>query len=678
MHIGVDTGGTFTDLVVFDPATGQLDTHKVSSTPDNPALAVLQGIQDLLQKHQQPTEKVQYLVHGTTVATNAVLQSRWEKSALITTEGFRDVLEIGRQNRPELYNFFTVKPEPLVARHLRLEVAERLDYQGNVIRELDEASVHQLAESLIESDVDSVAIVFLFSYLNPEHERKVRALLQEKIDIPIILSSETLPEFREYERTSTTVLNAALVPVVDRYLQALDEETKNLGIQKDWRIMQSNAGITSAAFARTMPVTLLLSGPAGGVEGSRFVGQQTGHLNLITLDMGGTSCDVSLIHQGQPKLTSEGQIADRPLRVPMVDMETIGAGGGSLAWIDAGGALRVGPQSAGAQPGPVCYGRGGTQPAVTDAQLALGRLNPETALGDIPRLDIEASKAAIETHIAKPLGMSLEEAASGILAVADAHMERAIRLISIERGHDPRQFALLGFGGAGPLHSEALAKRLNIPTVIIPNSAGVLSAFGLLTADLVHTLVQTVLQKQDTVDWHQVNDIYQNFKAEAQQRLVSDGIEPENMMFQPSMDVRYQGQSFEINAEVPDQPLNEKDFAGVAENFHEAHQMLYGYADEGEPLEVVNLRLKAVGPMDKPNFPEQQTDQAEPNWIAKRQVYFEETGWVDCPCYERESILHPMTFSGPAILEGKESTVVIYPNRVVKADPYGHLIVEDA
>lgn len=677
MHIGVDTGGTFTDLVVFDPATGQLDTHKVSSTPDNPALAVLQGVQDLLQKHQQPTGKVQYLVHGTTVATNAVLQSKWAKSALITTEGFRDVLEIGRQNRPELYNFFTVKPEPLVPRHLRLEVAERLDYQGKVIRELDETKVNQLADFLVESGVDSVAIVFLFSYLNPAHEQKVRDLLQEKLNIPIVLSSETLPEFREYERTSTTVLNAALVPVVDRYLQALDQETKNLGIEKDWRIMQSNAGITSAAFARTMPVTLLLSGPAGGVEGSRFVGQQTGHLNLITLDMGGTSCDVSLIHQGQPKLTSEGQIADRPLRVPMVDMETIGAGGGSLAWMDAGGALRVGPQSAGAQPGPVCYGRGGTQPAVTDAQLALGRLNPETALGDIPRLDIEASKAAIEAHIAKPLGMTLEEAASGILAVADAHMERAIRLISIERGHDPRQFALLGFGGAGPLHSEALAKRLNIPTVIIPNSAGVLSAFGLLTADLVHTFVQTVLQKQDAVEWHQVNSIYQNFKAEAQQRLASDGIEPGNMVFQPSMDMRYQGQSFEINVEVADQPLNENDFAGIAKIFHEAHQMLYGYADEGEPLEVVNLRLKAVGPMDKPNFPEQRTEQAESNLISRRQVFFEETGWVDCPCYERESILHPMTFSGPAILEGKESTVVIYPNRVVKADPYGHLIVED-
>jgi len=678
MHIGVDTGGTFTDLVVFDPATGQLDTHKVSSTPNNPALAVLQGVQDLLQKHNQPNDVVQYLVHGTTVATNAVLQSKWAKSALITTEGFRDVLEIGRQTRPELYNFFTVKPEPLVPRHLRLEVAERLDYQGKVIRELDEASVDQLAETLVQSGVDSVSIVLLFSYLNPDHEQRVRDLLQQKIDIPIILSSETLPEFREYERTSTTVLNAALVPVVDRYLQALDEETKKLGIQKDWRIMQSNAGITSASFARRMPVTLLLSGPAGGVEGSRFVGQQTGHLNLITLDMGGTSCDVSLIHEGQPKLTSEGQIADRPLRVPMVDMETIGAGGGSIAWIDAGGALRVGPQSAGAQPGPVCYGRGGTQPAVTDAQLALGRLNPETPLGDIPGLDIEASKAAITKYVAEPLGMSMEEAGSGILAVADAHMERAIRLISIERGHDPRQFALLGFGGAGPLHAEALAKRLNIPNVIIPNSAGVLSAFGLLTADLVHTFVQTVLQKQGAMDWDQFNKIYQNFKTEARQRLAADGITLEDMVFQPSMDVRYQGQSFEINVEVLDQPLSENDFVQVAKNFNESHQMLYGYADEGEPLEVVNLRLKAVGPMAKPHFPEQQTDQVEPTLISKRQVYFEDAGWVDCPCFERESIQHPMTFAGPAILEGKESTVVIYPNRLVKADPYGHLIVEDA
>lgn len=677
MHIGVDTGGTFTDIVAFDPVSGKLITRKVSSTPENPAVAVLQGLQNILEQTGTSPKTVDHLVHGTTVVTNAVLQGKWARTALITTAGFRDVLEIGRQNRPELYNFFVQKPEPLISRDLRFEVSERLDYRGKVLRPLDETAVMALAGKLQRTQVDSVAVVLLFSYLNPAHELRVREILTESLQLPIVLSCETSPEFREYERTATTALNAALVPIIDHYLQALERQTIELGIEKPWRIMQSNAGLTNTELARKMPVTLLLSGPAGGVEGARFVGAQTGFSNLITLDMGGTSCDVSLIHDGQSKLSGEGQIAGRPLRVPLVDMQTIGAGGGSIAWLDAGGALRVGPQSAGADPGPACYGRGGTAPTITDAQLLLGRLNPSTPLGDIPALDLGKAQVAMQTQIAKPLGMTLERAAAGVLVVADAHMERAIRLISVERGHDPRNFALLAFGGAGPLHAGALARHLDVPTVLVPHSAGVLSAFGLLSADVTHAFVQTAIQKAETLDWKQIHIIFRAFRLEAQRRLRVDGIGSEQMRFTPSLDVRYQGQSFELNVPVLDHTLREQDFGRIASDFHQIHRRRYGHADPGEPVEIVNLRLTAVGPLEKPAFHKQTPAKRSPAPAHHRAVYFEETGWIKtCPCYVRESLQNSMALRGPAILEGAESTVVIDPDQRLKVDPYGHLIIE--
>lgn len=673
MRIGVDTGGTFTDLVAFDPRSKRLSIRKVSSTSGNPALAVVQGLGHVLQDGCKPSD-VAYLVHGTTVATNAVLEGKWARTALITTKGFADVLEIGRQDRPELYNFFTRKTTPLVPRHLRFEVAERLDHQGNVLLSLDERSVKALIPRLRRANVDSVAVVLLFSYLNPKHEQRVRQLL-EPLNLPIILSCETLPEFREYERTSTTALNAALVPVVDRYLQSLEQETLQLGVKTSWRILQSNAGVASAHHARKLPVTLLLSGPAGGVEGSRFVGRQTGFSNLITLDMGGTSCDVSLIHQGRPGLTGEGQIDKRPVRTPMVDIHTIGAGGGSVAWIDAGGALRVGPQSAGADPGPVCYGRGGTEPTVTDAQLVLGRLDPKSPLGDIVELDLHAARRAIEHRIAHPLSMSLEQAASGILAVADAHMERAIRLMSIERGHDPRKFALLAFGGAGPLHAGTLAARLGIPRVVLPHGAGVLSAFGLLTADLAHHFVQTVLQREGRIRWKTLNDQYNAFQTRGRRRLASEGIAGKRMRFQRGADVRYAGQSFELTVPVPTRTLGPQDLEVIRVAFHKAHLALYGHANPQEAVEIVNVRLTAIGTVDKPSLPRLHGTGKKPTPLARRQVFFRETGWVQCPCFEREAVRYPATLRGPAILAGAESTAVLFPRHVATADPYGHLMV---
>jgi N-methylhydantoinase A len=681
LRIGIDIGGTFTDVVAFDPQTGRLETLKVSSTPHKPAEAVIQGLQAILTRTGRQPKDVTRLVHGTTVATNAVLEGKWAKTALVTTEGFRDVLEIGRQNRPELYNFFTQRPEPLVPRRWRFEVPERLDYRGRVLRPLDERAVEEIAKRLEREGIESVAVVFLFSYLNPEHERRAREVLKRNFPGPIVLSCETLPEFREYERTSTTVLNAALVPLLNRYLQGLEEGAKQLGIQREWRILQSNGGITGAQQARRMPVTLLLSGPAGGVAGARFLGELASFRNVITLDMGGTSCDVSLIQEGQPRLSSEGEVAGRPLRVPMVDIQTIGAGGGSIAWIDSGGALRVGPQSAGADPGPVCYGRGGTEPTVTDAHLVLGRLNSERPLGDIPRLDIEAARRVLSKKIAKPLGMSLEEAALGILTVAEANMERAIRVLTVERGHDPREFALLAFGGAGPLHAGRLAERLQIPTVIIPQAAGVLSALGLLTADLAHHFVRTVLQGEAALNWELINRIYDEFRQEGQRKLLGDGLAEGQIAFLPSMDLRYRGQSFELSVPVPDRHLSPEDWPQITARFHEEHKRAYGYAAPEEPIEVVNLRLIALGREDKLALPRQDRRAArmkeqEPIPLGQRPVYFAEIGWISCPFYARETLSASTELTGPAVFEGAESTVVLYPGHHARMDAYGNLLIE--
>lgn len=676
LRIGVDTGGTFTDLVALDPETGRIVTWKISSTPENPAEAVLEGLKRLWAKGGGSPEEVVQLVHGTTVATNALLEGKWARTALITTEGFRDVLEIGRQNRPDLYDFFVQKPEPIVPRRLRWEVPERLDFQGRVLRPLNEEVLERIGERLSSEGVESVAVVFLFSYLHPEHERRSREILQRRFRGPIVLSCETLPEFREYERTSTTVLNAALVPVLDRYLQTLEQGVRALGIPHPPQILQSNGGIIGSAQARRLPAALVLSGPAGGVAGAQSLGERVGHRNLITLDMGGTSCDVSVIQSGRPRLRNEGEVAGRPLRLPMLDIQTIGAGGGSIAWIDAGGALRVGPRSAGADPGPACYGRGGEEPTVTDAQLVLGRLDPERPLGDIPRLDLEAARRAVR-RIAEPLRLRLEEAAWGIVNVANANMERAIRALTVERGHDPRDFALLAFGGAGPLHAADLAQALKIPTVILPPAAGVFSALGLLTADRVLAFVQTVLQPAERADWAFLRGVLRRFGAEGLRRLREDGLSEERIALVPSLDLRYRGQAFELN--VPLSPselrgLGSETWPSIAQRFHEEHERTYGFSAAEEPLEIVNVRLLVVGRETKPRLARRRLDRP-PRPQTHRAVYFEGTGWVECPVYDREALGKPFELEGPAVFAGRDATAVVPPHVEVSADEHGTLFL---
>jgi N-methylhydantoinase A len=670
VHIGIDVGGTFTDLVVLEAATGKLALFKVPSTRP-PTEGVLHGLRRVMDQLTVEPAQITRLVHGSTVATNAILEGRWAQTALLTTAGFRDVLEIARQNRPSLYDLSVERPAPLVPRARRFGITERLDAQGRVIKPLDQDQVTRLIPRLKESE--SIAICYLFSYLNPAHEEATRALLVAQMDVPITISSEILGEYREYERCATTVMSAALGPVVGRYLQELKARVRQLGIPSRLQVMQSNGGIASAERASRQAVSMLFSGPAGGVAGARFVGVQAGFSDLITFDMGGTSTDVSLVRNGQISLKSEGLIAGRPVRLPMVDIHSIGAGGGSLAWIDAGGALRVGPQSAGAEPGPACYGKG-DQPTVTDAQLVLGRLDEQHVLGD-RALDRGRAERAMFEKIAQPLGLSLEEAASGILEVADAQMERALRVITVERGHDPRRFALLAFGGAGPLHAGALAQRLDLPTVIIPPLAGVLCALGLLVADRVQDVVRTLIQPLDAPDLAQIAEGFGQMQREAEGRFGEKPVE--RLEVERALDLRYRGQSYELTIELGDATLTLESLAEATRLFHERHRQLYGYAMPQRPVEMVNLRLRAVGHTPQPILKDQSPSADHKIFVkSRRSVYFRDEGWLASEIHERGQLAPVMRLAGPAIIQGRESTIVLMPKQRGRIDEFGNLIIE--
>jgi N-methylhydantoinase A len=670
VHIGIDVGGTFTDIVVLRLGSGQLDLFKVPST--RPATAgVIQGLKRAMQALRLKPEQITRLVHGSTVATNAILEGKWAKTALLTTEGFRDVLEIGRQNRLSLYDLSVDRPESLVPRAQRFGIGERLDYRGDVIKALNSEHIEALIPRLQETE--SIAVCYLFSYLNPAHEEQTRAILAKSLALPITLSSDILPEYREYERTATTVMCAALRPVVGRYLEDLDQRVRDLDLKVRLQVMLSNAGIVSASRAAQHAVQMLFSGPAGGVEGSRFIGEQAGLKDLITFDMGGTSTDVSLIQQNRIVMKTEGVIEGRPVRMPMVDIHSIGAGGGSLAWTDAGRALRVGPQSAAADPGPACYGKG-ERPTVTDAQLALGRLGEQSLLGS-QRLDRERAERAIYDHIAQPLGLSLANAAAGILEIADAQMNRAIRLISVERGHDPRKFALLAFGGAGPMHACTLAQRLSMPKIIVPPVAGVLSALGLLVADYVQDFVQTFIQNIEQVNLQKLRAYYEKMKAEAEARLRHEPLSA--IEFSYTLDMRYRGQSYELPIEIAATSPTPETIMKSVECFHAAHARLYGYAMLDRPVEMVNLRLRAIGRMPKSALKLTGSDSRIPERAdTVRNVFFRELGWMSTSILVREGLKAGMKLHGPAVIEGRESTIVLWPNQTARVDSFGNVIIE--
>ncbi len=654
MKVGVDTGGTFTDFVCWD---GKEWTYlKIPSTPRNPAEAVLEGLSRLRKKGESLG-----VVHGTTVATNALLERKGAKTAIITNRGFEDVIEIGRQNREELYNLHYRRPEPLVPRYLRFGLKCRINYRGEILEDLEEEELGKIYEELREKGVESVAVCFLHSYANPEHEERVGRFLEEKGGLFVSLSHEIVPEFREYERFSTTVVNAYVSPRMASYLSFLEEKLKGDRLS----IMQSNGGVISPEKAAREAVRTILSGPAGGVVGATFVGRLAGYEKLITFDMGGTSTDVSLI-DGRPRVTTEGKVAGFPVKIPMIEIHTVGAGGGSIAYLDEGGALRVGPRSAGALPGPICYGRGGKEITVTDANLFLGRLSPEHFLGGNMKLFPELLKDPME-KLAKQAGLSPEELAEGIITVVNSNMEKALRKVSVERGYNPSEFTLVSFGGAGGLHCAELARALSIPRVLVPRNPGLLSALGLVVADRVKELSLTVMLEEEELSGETLRELYSLLEERILKEFEEEGFGGE-ILLERLVDVRYRGQSYEIT--VPLLP-------NFRENFEREHRRLYGYVHENRPLEVVNLRLRATGTEEKPVLPKIEKGDKEPSseaLVGKREVLWKGER-ISFSLIDREKLRAGNRIDFPAIVLEYSSTTLIPPDCRAEVDDYGNIII---
>lgn len=663
--VGIDVGGTFTDFVVAD--SGALRVHKVATTPDDQSRAVVQGLAELGVERAE-------VVHGMTVATNALLERRGAKTALLTTTGFGDVLAIGRQNRPQLYRLEQERP-PLPA-DARWEVDERTGADGRVLRPLDEGQVRELGRRLKAEGIESLAVVFLFSFLNPAHERRAAALLRAAdIELPISLSSVILPEYREYERTATTVINAYVQPLVARYLGRLEAALAGSRV----RIMQSNGGAIGLGQAAEQAARLVLSGPAGGVVGAYAVAQQAlgGAAQIITFDMGGTSTDVALCPGAIPT-TAEGSITDLPLRLPSIDIHTVGAGGGSIAYVDAGGGLRCGPRSAGAAPGPACYGRGGVEPTVTDANLVLGRLAAEGFLGGrgAIRLDEEAARRAL-AQPAAALGLTLEQAALGVLRVANATMERALRRVSVERGHDPRSFTLVPFGGAGPLHACDLAAALGMRRILLPPNPGVLSAYGMVVAEVASDAARSLLRPAAALatDPAPLQGAAAGLAEQLTARLRGEGIGVPALA--AALDMRYHGQSYELTVPLA-LPAAGAEVAAATEEFHRAHARRYGYAMRGEGVEVVTVRLRAAGPgaaAPATRLP-WGGESAAAAQVGLRPVWFDDAAPVDAVCYERSRLRPGNRFAGPALVFQYDSTTVIAPGWTARVDEYANLWLE--
>lgn len=680
LRIGVDTGGTFTDLVYLDPAEAdgatRLRVFKLRSTPADPSEAILSGIRKLAGQNLGALHLE--ITHGSTVATNAVLERKGARVALLTSAGFEDVLRIGRQARPELYNFMVRRSPPLVSPQLTFGLQERLAASGEVLLALDDIELNAMVETLRTLQIESVALCFLHSYANPVHEQKVASVLRQS-GLRVSASYEILPEYREYERWSTTVVNAYVAPLMARYLHRLQEGLEGSAL----RIMQSNGGCISAASASDEAVQTILSGPAAGVVGAQAVAAASGVTRIITLDMGGTSTDVSLL-DGAISTTSESLVGDLPVRLPVLDIHTVGAGGGSVAWIDTGGSLRVGPRSAGADPGPVCFGKG-DHLTVTDANLLLGRLDPEYFLGGSMPLDL-ARTQNVAQEFAGRLDLSTQQLAEGMLRIANANMERAVRVVSVQRGFDPRDFALLAFGGAGGLHACDLADLLEIRTVLIPQYSGVLSALGMLLADVVKNYSVSVLQSTDTLAWSDLREKVMPLVRRAQADLVSEGFAPSQQTLSASLAMRYRGQAFEIDvplqtsiSSLPLSPdaatITPVEIRSIVADFHRLHQKLYGYANSSRATEIVQLRLRSSGCTQKPLLSRSSSisDRQPSNPEMLRPTIFSGHSVVT-PVYHRDKLAPGMGAEGPAMIITGESTNIIPPGWSWKLDAAGTLV----
>jgi N-methylhydantoinase A len=676
-RVAVDTGGTFTDLCLFDDENSRLAVAKVSSTPSDPAEGVLNGVRKLMSMAGLQAGEIGFFLHGTTVATNALLEGKGAPTSLITTEGFEDVLLIGRQNRPKLYDFWAKRPRPIVPRSLCYGVPERTLHTGEILRPLDESSVREIIADIRSKGIKSIAVCLLHSYANPDHEQRIKALLQDTYpEAFVTVSSDILPEYREYERMSTVCINAYVMPKVNSYVKHLESQLRQMGVASDLYIMQSNGGVITSKMAQEASARTVLSGPAGGALTGAHLSRNPARPNVITIDIGGTSSDICLIKDGRPNLTTESDIEGYPIKLPMIDINTIGAGGGSIAWIDPGGALRVGPQSAGAEPGPACYGAGGNEPTVTDANAVLGRINPSFLLGGEMPLYLEKAREAIEAKIARPLGIDLVKAAEGIITIVNANMVRGIRRVSVEKGYDPRDFALVAFGGAGPLHGVELAKALSMKRVVVPLYPGIASAFGMLSADVRHDYVRTRIGVADQLDLEELNTLYREMESHAVGQLGAEGFQGPAVELLRRVDMRYLGQSYELSIPAPAGSITAEIVSALIDDFHRSHEHAYGYARQGEKVEVVNLRLVALGKLPRSEMAGKWPSQGTPPQpVDHRPVCFDGQ-FHRTPVYQRSRLLQGQPLPGPVIIEQLDSTTVVPPGCRAAVEPGGNIMIE--
>ena len=665
VRVAVDVGGTFTDVCIFDDETQQMRVTKVPSTPHDPMIAVMNGV----ERGEIDLNEVKLFSHGTTVATNALITRNFPAAALVTTKGFRDVLEIRDGTKDDLWDAYNDVSEPYIRRRDRFEVNERIDYMGRTIVPLDEAEARELAELLKRRGVKTIAVCFVNSYADPRHESRMREILEEVIpDATVSTSAEILPEIFEYPRFNTAVSNAVLAPLVSGYVNRLAGELKDGGYQGDLLLLHSGGGSMTPRMVEKFPVRLAASGIAAGAISAKHIAQQCGYENAVSLDMGGTSTDIALVAGGELRVSQEWQVEyGHPIIFPSIEVLTIGAGGGSLAHIDIAGSLRNGPQSAGADPGPACYETGGDQPTNTDANVVLGRLGTSLA-GGVKQLNKSLSEEAIRRVIAEPLGMGLEEAAQAIVSVANANMADAVRLVSIRRGYDPRDFALLAFGGAGALHGADVARELGIPTVVVPPNPGVTSAMGCLLVDIQHDLAQMYTGLASSADEDGIEEAFVGLETEAAARLRHEGVSQENAMLQRKISMRYSGQWRSLQVPMGTGPGALK---RAVQTFHEQYEREFSFRQDDAPVEVYQLHLTAVGKTPKPAFrPAEVVAQGAPTATERRNVYFGSHGWVDSPVYERDELAAGTSFEGPAIINQLDSTTVVPPATRAEIDEW--------
>jgi N-methylhydantoinase A len=677
MRIAVDIGGTFTDLVALDDQ-GRMHRSKSLTTPDDLA----RGIRDCLDAAKIDVSAASFFVHGSTVTINAVLERTGARTGLITTQGFRDVYEIGRGNRPEGYNLFFKRPVPLVSRDLRVEVDERLYATGEVLKPLEERSATDAIARLKAAGVESVAVCLLHAYANPAHERQLGDMLRRQFPgVYVSLSHEILREFREYERTSTTVLNSYVGPLVSRYLLSLEDMLGAHGFHGTFRVMQSNGGVMSADTAKKMPVTMMESGPVAGVIAAARLGESLDIRQIISFDMGGTTAKASLIKDFHPEVTSSyyvgGYVSGHPMMLPVVDIVEVGNGGGSIAWLDPAGGVKVGPRSAGAAPGPACYGRGGTEPTVTDANLIVGRIDPDYFLGSGIRLLREKAEQAIREKIAEPLGLSLQEAALGILTIANFNMSLAVRAVSVEKGYDPRDCALVPSGGGGALHAMAIAKELSVPRVIVPPLPAHFSALGMLLADLKHDYVQTFVRELSDTSGPRISEAFARLEKPALETLRDEGAAEGQVVLRRFLDMRYRGQEYTLPVPITEDLNRLVDFTAIRARFDQLHQEHYGHSAPNEPVMIVNLRLSALAKSEY-SLPGASLAHEQGRGEQGRRPVIFDTGQeaVHCPIYLRHGFEPGNRLEGPAVIEDMGATILLYPGDRMAVNELGHLVIE--